>query len=456
MAATTTTIWEELQKNVAILNELSQANEAMLPLKTHLEKLSSLKEGGTEEAVTLLPDINSVIANLTRAAKILMSTELNEVTLGVDKIILSTTTFLQEEKQKGFFTRSLPWNVSSRQDTLSTLRERLDEMDECVDRYRRNLLRLSAGQSLQAKERGYTPKEAFFITSKSAIWKAEESKEKKIRMIKFHRQTTTYQRELHALQTLSSGTSNYIIHMEDMFSSKKDEGTKKEGEGQDLHMIITESYQSTLEMVYSGMKDRPDVNYNRNVLISIIGGLKVCHAHGLVYAGLNPQSVVLKVEGSYDFGIWKLANFEEALPINTPLDTMERVDVDQAVPEMARAIVDGKPLLAQPSWDVFLLGRLLHYISTTKPFWPADLPIKDRLSWLADDTKDIPLDEDIVGGKHTQRAIERLTLKDTKERRSLEGFQKSTYMTGGYNTMDMDDLKKSLSSRPPTEIKNAE
>lgn len=248
--------------------------------------------------------------------------------------------------------------------------------------------------------------------------------------------------------------------MKEAFPEKETDAEKSS-----VYLFVTEPYKSTLEMTYASMEKRPDVNYNRNVLASVIEGLKVVHKHNLgqssvlfpflnliisplrmhillppfplthphklpiVFVGLHPQSIIFRMESIYDCGTWKLGNFEEALPVGELYDSTERSNVDLMSPEIARNVLDGKATHIDPSLDVFLLGRLLYYISTSEPFWPKDLPAEDRLAWLADTTKEIPLEADFVQGDHTKNAIQRLLLKDPAQRRTLDGFHVSLFPT---------------------------
>ncbi|KAI9228929.1 MAG: kinase-like domain-containing protein [Piptocephalis tieghemiana] len=432
-------IWDDLQSNVTSLNELSLVSKDVLSLKNHLDKLFQLKEVGTEEIIALIPSINSVVANWAGVANMAIDTELNGIASKLDTLILSFLTLLKEEQESWSLTWNLPWNVSSRKDVLNTLLNDLEEADGDVDRCRRDLLCLSSGQSQKVKAMGYTPKSSFLVTKKGSIWKAEKVMDGEDHMIKFHRQKSTYLRELHALTALQSTQHKHIIHMKEAFPEKETDAEKSS-----VYLFVTEPYKSTLEMTYASMEKRPDVNYNRNVLASVIEGLKVVHKHNLVFVGLHPQSIIFRMESIYDCGTWKLGNFEEALPVGELYDSTERSNVDLMSPEIARNVLDGKATHIDPSLDVFLLGRLLYYISTSEPFWPKDLPAEDRLAWLADTTKEIPLEADFVQGDHTKNAIQRLLLKDPAQRRTLDGFHKSTYMNGGYNTIELEELKSRL------------
>jgi serine/threonine protein kinase len=132
---------------------------------------------------------------------------------------------------------------------------------------------------------------------------------------------------------------------------------------------------------------------------------------------------------------WVIAGFDSAVLFGEKFMWDGRAH-DYISPEFARARMADKELAAVPSVDVWGLGRILYFMATPFPFWPADKTDEAIITQLA--AGQFTLRRDLFD-KPTLRVMDNLLKDKPEERWRLDRLKTSAFITGA---LDTEELKK--------------
>jgi serine/threonine protein kinase len=146
-------------------------------------------------------------------------------------------------------------------------------------------------------------------------------------------------------------------------------------------VIIMDYCEITLEEFWDQSRAQRTPMDARAVLKNILDGLDYCHKQGIVHTDLKPKNI-MRYRPYVTQDTWVIVDFDSAVAIGEKFACDER-KCHYVCPELARARKLGKKLTAAPSVDMWGMGRILYFMATSFPFWPADKTDEAIITQLA-------------------------------------------------------------------------
>jgi serine/threonine protein kinase len=146
----------------------------------------------------------------------------------------------------------------------------------------------------------------------------------------------------------------------------------------------------------------------------------------VVHCDLKPENIVVIATQGDVFPHFTLIDFDAACLFGEPVT---HCTVDYRAPEQE------KDVPAMFTMDLFALGRIIHWLSSTdKNLWPDlnnDPTDKDKATFLQSTQE---FSRGNIPNAATKRIVRNLTCKDPSERYTLQEVKSSNFMTGNAPT----------------------
>jgi serine/threonine protein kinase len=211
--------------------------------------------------------------------------------------------------------------------------------------------------------------------------------------------TASHQEAINELRILKNLRSPFIVSLEDSYILPQLSSP----------LIVMEQLDKSLnDFVRS---KQLEVQAIKLILSHIISGVEYLHAANLVHCDLKPANIMLS---SADIQ-WKIIDFGNS---KTALaDDVNGLTPMYCPPEVARAVLDNRPIKAHPSIDLWQIGVVIYYMFTRNlPFEGTEE--KEILRQLAE--PGFTLDVGGISDNQAKNLLIKLFTEDPKKRMALD------------------------------------
>jgi serine/threonine protein kinase len=167
----------------------------------------------------------------------------------------------------------------------------------------------------------------------------------------------------------------------------------------------------SLQEMYIRRRQGLDVTQVRFIVFDILDALEALQARSVVHCDLKPANIIVTTVQGDIFPHFMLIDFDAACMVDEPVT---HATIDYRAPEQKQ----GTP--ATFSMDLFALGRIIHWLSSTdKNIWP-DLnnpTNKDKETFLRSMRE---FSRNNIPNVATKRIVRNLTCKDPTKRYTLQ------------------------------------
>ncbi|RKP13875.1 kinase-like domain-containing protein [Piptocephalis cylindrospora] len=477
-------LWSESKKTIEVLEQAPVQTESLIQLcgvyrrliarEQRIDQLDSM-------AIDLLIGLTEPLQALVSHGDLVECTSLDSLTAEGLGIAQGLQKFLLNYHAQGVLYRACNWISSWNERSVETFLNQLDGFDDGVIRYIAKYLRAPASIDRPERERQsngialegkvqeedkvqvddlpdvgaapgpkFNPRDGSLLGRKfvllntpilgtsdaDVIWKAKNKRICTEVALKFYRVEERFEKECQALKDLGSAECKHIPTIITTFKGK----TETEG-WESYNCLVMDFCEVPLsEFIHQTRGPELTIHYIKMVISDISDALLAVHRTGYVHCNVKPENVLQKRNPGALVPTWMLVDFDSATRINEPMRMTG--GVNYVAPEVAENELLDQESTAFPAIDAYALGRILQFMMTPIGWWPR---VKDtdeeKMRYLSEMTE-IKVKQTGSVDEHTARAINHLIHRDPDMRRDIERFRNSTFIGGGSDTKEMDDLKK--------------